>query len=205
MSLDAGAFVEPVACALKAVDRAEVRAGDTALVVGLGSNGILLGLLARLAGAARLVGSDPDPARRRFALLFGFDAVVDPSHDDAAEACRADGAEGADAVFVIPTAEEAVLAGIAAAAPAGRVIFFSPVAPGKRWALAPHLPYFHDLTLRFSYSSGPAETRRSLGLLAAGAIPVERLVTHRLPLARAAEAFALAVRGGEALKVLVEM
>ena len=67
------------------------------------------------------------------------------------------------------------------------------------------MPYFKDLTFRFSYSSGPLETRRSLDLIASGALPVERLVTHRLPLEHAAEAFALAEAGGEALKVVVEI
>ena len=59
--------------------------------------------------------------------------------------------------------------------------------------------------LRFSYSSGPLETRRALDLIASGRLPVERLVTHRLPLARTAEAFALAEAGGEALKVVVDI
>lgn len=205
VSFTGGAFVEPVACALKAVDRALARAGDAILVVGLGSNGLLLGWLARLAGARLLLGSDPDPVRRRFALELGFDAVVDPSSGSVAEWARAASPGGADVVFVIPTAPPAVLSAIEAAAPAARVVFFSPVAPDTVWPIAPHTPYFKDLTLRFSYSSGPAETRRSLDLIASGALPVERLVTHRLPLERAAEAFALAEAGGEALKVVVEI
>ena len=205
VSFTGGAFVEPVACALKAVDRALVRPGDGALVVGLGSNGLLLGWLARLAGARLLLGSDPDPARRRFARDLGFDAVVDPSSGSVPEWARSVAPGGADVVFVIPTAAPAVLSAIDAAAPAARVVFFSPVAPDTVWPVAPHTPYFKDLTFRFSYSSGPLETRRSLDLIASGALPVERLVTHRLPLERTAEAFALAEAGGEALKVVVEI
>ncbi len=205
VSFTGGAFVEPVACALKAVDRALVRPGDTALVVGLGSNGLLLGALARLAGASLLLGSDPHPVRRRYAREFGFDAVVDPSSEGVAEWTRAVTSGGADVVFVIPTAAPAVLSAVDAAAPAARVVFFSPVAPDTVWPIAPHMPYFKDLTFRFSYSSGPLETRRSLDLIASGALPVERLVTHRLPLEHAAEAFALAEAGGEALKVVVEI
>lgn len=205
VSFTGGSFVEPVACALKAVDRALVRAGDAALVVGLGSNGILLGWLARLAGARLLLGSDPDPARRRFAKELGFDVVVDPAVADVPGAAREAAPGGADVVFVIPAAASAVLPAIEAAAPGGRVVFFSPVSPETVWPVAPHTPYFKDLTLRFSYSSGPLETRRALDLVSSGALPVERLVTHRLPLGRAAEAFALAEAGGEALKVVVEI
>ena len=205
VSFTGGAFVEPVACALKAVDRALVRACDTVLVVGLGSNGLLLGWLARLAGARLLLGSDPDPVRRRFARELGFDAVIDPTSESVAEWARKEASGGADVVFVIPTAAPAVVSAVDAAAPAARVVFFSPVAPDTVWSIAPHTPYFKDLTFRFSYSSGPLETRRSLELIASGALPVERLVTHRLPLERAAEAFALAEAGGEALKVVVEI
>lgn len=205
VSFTGGAFVEPVACALKAVDRADVRAGDAALVVGLGSNGLLLGWLARLAGAGLLVGSDPDPVRRRLALEHGFDAVVDPSAGSVADGVRVVASRGADVVFVVPTSPAAVVPALEAAAPAGRVVFFSPVAPGEVWPISPNVPYFRDLTLRFSYSSGPGETRRALDLIASGALPVERLVTHRLPLERTAEAFALAEAGGESLKVVVEI
>lgn len=205
LGFDAGALVEPVACGVKAVARGEVRAGDVAAVIGLGSNGVLLGLLARDAGAAWLVGSDPDPARRRSALALGFDAVVDPAAESLAHAVRAGGRRGADAVFVIPTSEEAVLDGIAAAGPAGRVVFYSPIAPGKVWGIAPHEPYFRDLTLRFSYSCGPVETRAALDLLVRGVVRASTLFTHRLPLERAAEAFRLARLGGDVLKVLVEI
>ena len=49
------------------------------------------------------------------------------------------------------------------------------------------------------------ETRRALALLEEGLVDLPRFVTHRLPLARAAEGFELAARGGEALKVLIEI
>ena len=196
LSFEDGAMVEPVACAVKAVAKGEVREGDTALVVGLGSNGLLLGVLARHAGAKRLVGVDPDPARRRLSLRFGFDEAVAPGGVDSASA---------DVVFVIPTAAEAVQAALDAAAPAARVVFYSPIAPGKVWPLEPNGPYFRDLTLRFSYSCGPAETRRALALIEAGVVRAASFITHRLPLERAQEAFRLAAQGGDVLKVLIEI
>ena len=206
LGFDDGALVEPIACAVKAVARAAVRPGDAALVVGTGSNGILLGLLARRSGAERLLGSDPDPARRRLALGFGFDEVFDPSASDLAARVRdATGGRGADAVIVVPTAEAAVTSAVASAAPGGHVVFYSPIAPDAVWRLAPCEPYFRDLTLCFSYSCGPAETRAALALLEEGVVSARRLFTHRLPLERAAEAFRLAKAGGEVLKVLVEI
>ncbi len=137
LSFEDGALAEPVACAVKAVRRAAIRPGDTVAVIGLGANGILLGLVAREAGAKTLVGCDPDPRRRAHALRLGFDAVGEPGEDFSLKVKRAS-ADGAGVVFVLPTAETAVEAALSSAGPAGRIVFYSPVAPGKTWTLSPH-------------------------------------------------------------------
>ncbi len=203
LSFEDGALAEPVACAVKAVDRGEVKPGDFVAVIGLGSSGVLLGLLAREAGAATLLGSDPDPARRAAALRLGFDRTIDPSDGLDSAARDASGGRGADAVFVLPYAASAFDAAMEAAAPAGRVVFYSPVPPETRWSLAPHTAYLRDLTLRFSYSCGASELKRAMALIERGIVRADRIVTHRVPLERASEAFRLARARGDVLKVMV--
>jgi L-iditol 2-dehydrogenase len=203
LSFEDGALAEPVACALKAVDRGTVKPGDFVAVIGLGSSGVLLGLLAREAGAATLLGSDPDPARRAAALKLGFDRTIDPSGGLGTAARDASGGRGADAVFVLPYAASAFDAAMEAAAPAGRVVFYSPVPPETRWSLAPHTAYLRDLTLRFSYSCGAAELKRAMALIERSVVRADRIVTHRVPLERAPEAFRLARARGDVLKVMV--
>jgi L-iditol 2-dehydrogenase len=193
VSFEDGALVEPLACAVKAVRRAHVAAGDSVTVIGLGANGILLGLVSKARGCARLTGCDPDPARRAHALRLGFDRAVAPG----------DASGENDVVFVLPTDEKAFQAALASAAPAARIVFYSPVEPGKVWRLQPHGAYLRDLSLLFSYSCGAADMREALALLARGAVRSADLVTHRVPFERAAEAFALARKGGDVLKVVV--
>ena len=193
VSFEDGALVEPVACAVKAVRKARVAAGDSVAVIGLGANGILLGLVAKSAGAATVVGRDPDPARRAHALRLGFDQVLAPEEDLPEK----------DVLFVLPTAESAVASALAAAGPSARVVFYSPIQPGRTWTIEPHLPYLRDLSLLFSYSCGAADMRAAITLLERGVVRAASIVTHRRTLARAAEAFALARRGGDVLKVVV--
>ena len=193
LSFEDGALVEPVACAVKAVRRARIGSGDSVLVIGLGANGILLGLLAKSRGSGPLTGCDPDPARRAHAIRLGFDRALVPGEPLGEH----------DAVFVLATAEEAVRSALASAAPAGRIVFYSPIEPGKVWRLEPHGPYLRDLSLLFSYSCGAADMREALALLERGVVGATGIVTHRVPLARAAEAFALARQGGDVLKVVV--
>jgi L-iditol 2-dehydrogenase len=202
LSFEDGALVEPLACAVKAVRKARVAAGDSVAVIGLGANGILLGLVAKSAGARELVGCDPDPARRSHALRLGFDATGEPGEDFSLKVKRGDRA-GADVVFVLPTAEGAVVSALAAAGPAGRVVFYSPVAPEKSWTLSPHSYYLRDLSLLFSYSCGARDMREALQLLERGVVRAAGIVTHRVPLERAVEAFRLARQGGDVLKVVV--
>ncbi|HMA29857.1 MAG TPA: alcohol dehydrogenase catalytic domain-containing protein [Thermoanaerobaculia bacterium] len=202
LSFEDGALVEPLACAVKAVRRARVRAGDSVAVIGLGANGILLGLVAKSAGGVTLVGCDPDPARRAHARRLGFDETGEPGTDFSEKVKRAS-AVGADVVFVLPTAEAAVLSSLEAAGRAGRVVFYSPVEPSKTWRLLPHSLYLRDLSLLFSYSSGAKDFREALALIGRGVVRAKDLVTHRVPLARAADAFALARQGGDVLKVVV--
>lgn len=203
LSFEDGALAEPVACALKAVDRGAVKRGDVVAVIGLGSSGVLLGILAREAGAARLIGSDPDPARRASALRLGFDRVLDPAEGLAAVARDESAGRGADAVFLLPYASSAFDAAMETAASAGRVVFYSPVPPETRWSLVPHTAYLRDLSLRFSYSCGAAELKRAMALIASGVVRADRIVTHRVPLEQAPEAFRLARARGEVLKVMV--
>jgi threonine dehydrogenase-like Zn-dependent dehydrogenase len=64
-------FVEPLACAVHAVELAALRTSDHVAVVGAGPYGLLITAAARAAGASRLVVFDPDPRRRELALTMG--------------------------------------------------------------------------------------------------------------------------------------
>jgi L-iditol 2-dehydrogenase len=191
-------FVEPLACCLRAVERARVEAGDTTMVVGLGSIGCLFVQLLRRAGAS-VIGVDQDPARVAMARGFGVEAAG--ASEGAALARRRSADRGADHVVVtgggaavLPWAVEALRDG-------GTVHYF---AGGDGDALPVPLStlYHRELTVTTTYSSSPATLTRAFWLIAAGKVDVARLVSHRLPLARLAEAVEL-MRRRQALKVYV--
>jgi L-iditol 2-dehydrogenase len=204
MSLENGTLIEPAACAVKAVRRAGVRPGDTVLVTGLGVMGMLNILVARAFGAGRILAADLVPWRLERALALGADAVIDVARQDLAAGVRElTGGTMAERVIVGPGAPAAMAAGLRACAPGGTVLLFTPSPPGTLLEIEPHVLYFNEITLACSYSCGPYDTRDARDLIARGIITADQLVTHRLPLAQAAEAFRLTARGGESLKVLV--
>ncbi|SDC87329.1 MDR family NADP-dependent oxidoreductase [Actinokineospora iranica] len=83
------------------VRAAEVRAGDTVFVTGAaGGVGSMVAQFARLAGAARVIGSTGSPAKgRRLVAEHGYDAVVLRGGGPIEDQLRAAAPEGIDAVF----------------------------------------------------------------------------------------------------------
>jgi len=195
---EAASFVEPLACCLRAVRRAGVETGDTAVVVGLGSIGCLIGQVLARAGA-RVIGVDADPARVGHAARVGLEArLPDPARALVAE--RSEG-RGADLVVVtgggsgvLPWAVETLRDG-------GAVHYFAG-GPGDSLPLPLETLYHRELTVTATYSSSPADLAEAFRLVTTGAVVVDGLYTHRLPLERLAEAVEL-MRRREALKVYV--
>jgi L-iditol 2-dehydrogenase len=199
-------FVEPVNTCLKAVEKAAVRPGETVLVVGQGPIGLLLMQLARCAGAT-VVASDPLAERRALAAALGADATLDAAGEDVAEAVRSrTQGRGADCTLVAAGGGAAMNQAIAATRPAGRVLSFAATSPGETAEID-----FGPLTtgekdVLTTYSSSIDLQQRAAELVFSRAVRVRELVSHRVPIARAAEAFALALRPSPGtLKVVLEM
>ena len=94
------AMLEPVAVAVHAVRRTDIRLGDSAVIVGAGPIGLLVLQAVRAAGAGHTVLVEPEPERRRLGGLLGADTLIDPTAEDARELIKHKlGASGADVVF----------------------------------------------------------------------------------------------------------
>jgi 2-desacetyl-2-hydroxyethyl bacteriochlorophyllide A dehydrogenase len=72
------AMIEPLACAIHAIESSQGIAGRSALVVGGGAMGLLIGIAARKLGAGSVTISDPSEAKRAIARRVGVDAVLAP-------------------------------------------------------------------------------------------------------------------------------
>lgn len=199
VSDEAASFVEPLACCLRAVKRARVEGGDTAVVVGLGSIGCLFVQLLKRADAF-VAGVDVLRARAAFAVGLGADSAGDA--EVAAAAARAASAQrGADHIF-ITGGGAAVLPWAAATARDGGSLHVFAGGGGDVLPLPLGALYSRELTIMATYSSSPVELREAFDLIAGGAVRTAELVTHRVPLARLADGVAL-VQRQQALKVYV--
>ena len=81
LSDDLAALTEPMAVALHAVRRSEIRRGEVAIVIGCGPVGLAVIAMLKARGVQTIVASDYSPARRALATRCGADLVIDPAID----------------------------------------------------------------------------------------------------------------------------
>ncbi|MBE0616650.1 MAG: 2,3-butanediol dehydrogenase, partial [Proteobacteria bacterium] len=97
VSNEAGALMEPLAVGIHAIRQAPVLQGDSVVVVGAGTIGLVTLAAARAAGASMVFSVEKARARKEFARKLGATAVFDPSEVDViAEVKKATGGRGAD-------------------------------------------------------------------------------------------------------------
>ena len=94
-----GAFSEPLACCLHALDVARIRPGDAVAVLGGGVIGLLMVQLARLAGAGEIILVTRQQARRDLALKLGATLAVDPTVLTGRRGARRPACTGVDVVL----------------------------------------------------------------------------------------------------------
>jgi 2-desacetyl-2-hydroxyethyl bacteriochlorophyllide A dehydrogenase len=195
-----GALAEPLSCALHAVERAALRAGDTVAVVGAGAIGLLVLAAARLAGATRAIVSDPEPARRAVAERMGATHVVDPSRESLDEVVAAlTAGRGVDTAFEAAGVQVAVDQALRLPRRGGTVVQVSVPMAGVTLTLPAYDLFARELTIRGSFVR-TTEFRRAVELLAT--LDLGPLVTERFALADVKAAFE-AARSRRGLRVLV--
>jgi L-iditol 2-dehydrogenase len=205
MPYEVGALVEPIACCVRALDRANIREGDTVVILGAGFNGIVMGLLAPHWGADRVAVLDRLPVRLERAQSLGIRTFnVDDADLTNQIRAWADGS-GPHAVIVTASNQKAISMGFDLTGPGGTLLLYAPTAPGNDWPLDTNRLLFQEITVTATYSASPLDTRRTMSILKNRLIDANALITHRFPLAEADKAWWLTKQAGDSLKVMVEI
>lgn len=184
--------------AAAAVERGGVCDGDVVVVVGCGPVGLMAVLCAR-DRAGRVLAVDGVPARRELAALLGAETVT-PEEAGARVAEATDGL-GADVVIEAAGSPAGLDASLRLARGRGVVsvvgAHFEPDYP-----LDNGLMFERELTLRFSIGDPTADGARLLERIVGGELDPTPVITHRLALDDAPEAYRL-FESREATKVVL--
>jgi L-iditol 2-dehydrogenase len=204
VSFEQACFVEPLNTCMKGIERLQLSPGETVLVMGQGPIGIMLSALAQRAGA-QVITSDLYAQRLTIGKIFGLEFGIDVSRADAIKAAqeRTEG-RGADAVIVAAAGSSLIRAATEAVRPGGRVLLFAQTARGEV-TIDPAAVCVEEKTLLGSYSASVELQEESVRFVMTRAMELERLISHRFPLSRSVEAFALAAHPGpDSMKIVIQ-
>jgi L-iditol 2-dehydrogenase len=180
LSFADAAMLEAVSVAIHAVRVAELKGGETALVIGAGMIGLLIQQSARASGCSRIFVSDLDATRLDLARSLGADAVIDGSRESLLsrieELTRG---RGVDVVFEAVGRPETVAAAIDCARKGGTVALVGNIAPEVSIPLQKVVT--RQIRLQGSCASA-GEYPRAMEWIAAGKIKVAPLITAVAPL-----------------------
>jgi (R,R)-butanediol dehydrogenase / meso-butanediol dehydrogenase / diacetyl reductase len=199
-----GALIEPTAVAAYGVERAGVMPGDRVLVTGAGPIGALAALCARAAGASTVYVSEPSPARRARAEALGVATVLDPTAVDVPAVLREQsdglGVEVAIECSGHPNGFATAIRSLRRRGTLAQTGLFVGEA-----SVEPMLWSLNDLTIVGTWCYWVYDFDRIAAQIAAGDLPVERVVTSSVVLDGAPDAFASLASGtADEIKVLVE-
>jgi (R,R)-butanediol dehydrogenase/meso-butanediol dehydrogenase/diacetyl reductase len=199
-----GALIEPTAVAAYGVERGGVKPGDRVLVTGAGPIGALAALCARAAGASTVYISEPNAARRARAEALEVATVLDPTSVDvpAFLQAEADGL-GVDVAIECSGHPNGFAAGVASLRKRG-TLAQTGLFVGEA-SVEPMLWSLNDLTIVGTWCYWVYDFDRVAAQIAAGDLPVERVITSNVGVSDAPDAFARLASGtADEIKVLVD-
>jgi L-iditol 2-dehydrogenase len=204
VSFEQASFIEPINTCMKGIQTLRLDAGETVLVMGQGPIGIMLGVLAHRAGA-KVFTSDLFPQRLTIAAGFGLERSIDASRSDSVQTVRqwTEG-RGADAVILAVAGTSLIRAAMEAARPGGRILLFAQTVRGEA-VIDPAAICVDEKTLLGSYSASVDLQQEAVSFVCRREADLQRLITHRFPLAHAVEALNLAAHPRpESMKVVIQ-
>ena len=199
-SFEEGVLAEPLAVAVRAVRIGRFACGESALVIGAGPIGLLTAMVARVAGARKLLLVEPQPFRKQLAESLGF-LVITPDQATREHVLDLMGGRGIDVVFDAAGVPPAARLSMALVKRTGRIVVvavYKEAVPVDLITLG-----YGEIEILGSCVYTPADYATSVGLIAERQVDPLPLVTHRLPLAEGIGAIQELTRGMNAQKVLL--
>jgi 2-desacetyl-2-hydroxyethyl bacteriochlorophyllide A dehydrogenase len=199
LSFAAAALVEPLACVVWGLKRIQVQPGDSVLIFGAGPMGDLILQGVHHSGAAMVTITDLVPWRLDRATGLGAThAVLADAYQD--EHLRALAPLGYDIVVDAVGSPEILQRALTYVRPRGKVWVFGVCTPDGRAAFVPYDVFRRDLSIVGSFAVCRT-FQESIALIQNGAVQVEPLISHRLPLDQFVEGLELAEHSPERMKL----
>lgn len=194
VSFDAAALTEPLSGAWKGmIQYSQCRLADDVVVIGVGSIGMLCLMVAKAAGAGRLIAVDTSDHALRLAGRLGATHVVNPAKCDVRQRIYDILPDGPDVVLEAAGPIEAVKLMVSLLRRGTRWNVFG-ITTHETFQLDGGLTHFLEARMDASFGTTPLAMQNAVRLLATGKVDTEQIITHRYRLEQIRDAIEMMAR-----------
>ena len=198
-------MIEPLAVAVHIVKQAEIKPGQSVVVMGAGPVGLLCCAVAKAFGASTIVSVDIQPARLEFAASYAathvFIPARVPAEENAAKLLKETNLPGgADAVIDASGAEPSIQTSIHTVRRGG---VYVQGGMGKPDITFPIMTLcINEVTVKGSFRYGSGDYKLAVEMVGSGKVDVKKLITGTVRFEEAEQAFK-DVKSGKGIKMLI--
>ncbi len=190
ISFEEGTFIEPLACVIRGQRMAQLKPGQSVLILGSGISGLLHLLTAKASGVAQIFVTDINEYRLKVAKDLGADITNENRL--------------ADLVIICTSNFSAFKQALQSVDRAGTILCFAATEPGVTLPVPVNDFWRQSIKILHSYGNSPEDALAAIELIRKKRIPVQKLITHRLSLEDAALGFRLVAEARECIKVIIQ-
>ena len=178
------AMSEPLACCIHSVKKAKLTLGDSVLIIGAGTMGILHAFVTRLRGAKAII-SDPDPKRREVATKNGFE-TIDPEQLSKTMK-HVNNGMGFDAVFITAPALEVINESLSYIRKNGIIVVYTSLHPSGNIIFDSNLLHYSEAIITGTEGRTMEDFREATMLISNSIVDMKPLVTKTISLEQLSE------------------
>ena len=204
VSFAEGALIEPLACCIRGLKNAGTGINDIVLIVGAGPIGLMHLQLSKIAGASKVIVSEPILSRREKAAKLGADLVVDPTTENLQQIVmqETDGL-GVDVIVVAIGVPQIVNSTIKLCRKGGTVNLFAGFAGTGECTIEVNTIHYGEINVNGSTAYRRQDYLDAAQMVINRRVNLEELVTHTFKIEEFQQAYETA-KSGDGLKILVE-
>lgn len=198
VSFEEGALCEPLGCCLHGIDRANIRTGDTVLIIGGGTIGSIMIQLAKLAGASTVILSEPVEEKWILAKKMGADHTINPLKQTPFEFIQEKGIREINVTIECVGSKATMLDAFKYISNGGHVLLFGVSDPDLEIPVKPYEIFQREITVTASYVN-PYTHGRAANLLNTRKLQLSELISDKLTLDEIEDAFKIREKKGKAM------
>lgn len=203
VSYTSGALIEPLACCIRGMRNVGTGFNDTVLIIGAGPIGLMHLQLSKIAGASKVIVSEPIASRREKAITLGADIVVDSKNEDLEKIImnETDGL-GVDVIIVAIGVPAIVNSTLKLCKKGGSVCLFAGFAGTGECTVEVNTIHYNEINVCGSTAYKKEDYLEAAELVKTGRINLDEIATHTFSLDEFQEAYEMQ-KSGNGLKIMI--